>query len=98
MSPGLIDKKTLEHLAKLARIELNPREEEKLLIDLEGILGHFEELKKLDTSKVAPLTGGSDLKNVFREDDERESTNRKAGVGQFPETHDGFLKVPPVFE
>ena len=93
-----IDKKALEHLARLARIELNPGEEEKLLKDLGSILGHFKELEALDTSDVAPLTGGSDLKNVFREDGERENTSQKAGVEQFPETHEGFLKIPPVFE
>ena len=98
MSSKLIDKKTLEHLAKLARIELNPKEEEKLLKDLGDILGHFKELEALDTSGVTPLAGGSDLKNVFRDDAQRGNTNQKAGAEQFPETHKGFLKVPPVFE
>jgi aspartyl-tRNA(Asn)/glutamyl-tRNA(Gln) amidotransferase subunit C len=93
-----IDKKTLEHLAQLARIELNPREEEKLLHDLGGILGHFEGLKALDTSNITPLTGGSELKNILRDDVARENTNQQAGVEQFPETKDGFLKIPPVFE
>lgn len=96
--PSPINKETLEHLAKLARIELSHAEEERLLNDLANILGHFEELKNLDTSKVLPMAGGSQLKNAFREDTSRESTNRGAGIGQFPETQDGFLKVPPVFE
>ncbi len=41
-----IDKKTLEHLAELARIKLDGRQEEKLLHDLGKILDHFEELKE----------------------------------------------------
>jgi aspartyl-tRNA(Asn)/glutamyl-tRNA(Gln) amidotransferase subunit C len=115
-----IGKRELEHLAKLARIELDPREEEKLLRDLGAILEYFNELQKLDTSAVAPMTGGTDLRNVFREDgasdenaidsprsgDERdggdttgrENTNQGAGVDAFPESKDGYLKVPPVFE
>ncbi|MDP2598404.1 MAG: Asp-tRNA(Asn)/Glu-tRNA(Gln) amidotransferase subunit GatC [Candidatus Liptonbacteria bacterium] len=96
--PSPIDKKTLEHLAKLARLELDPREEEKLLKDLGNILDYFKELQGLDTANVEPLAGGSDLKNAFREDNSSESTNRGEGIGQFPETQDGFLKVPPVFE
>jgi hypothetical protein len=28
----------------------------------------------------------------------RENTNRGAGVDAFPESKDGYLKVPPVFE
>lgn len=93
-----INKEELEHLAKLARIELDPGEEEKLLADLGNILDHFKELQALDTSNVAPMTGGTDLTNVLRADDERENTNRGAGVDAFPESKNGYLKVPPVFE
>jgi aspartyl-tRNA(Asn)/glutamyl-tRNA(Gln) amidotransferase subunit C len=97
-----ITKKELEHLAKLSRIELDPKEEEKLLKDLSNILDYFKELQQLDTSAVAPMTGGTDIKNNFREDGEdngvSESTNKGAGVEAFPEEKNGFLKVPPVFE
>lgn len=93
-----IGKRELEHLAKLARIELDPNEEEKLLKDLENILDYFKELQTLDTSAVPPMTGGTDLKNIFREDGERESTNRGAGVEAFPASEDNYLKIPPVFD
>jgi len=93
-----IDKKTLGHLAELSRIKLDEKEEEKLIKDLEKILQHFEELNSLNTSGVEPMNGGTELKNSLREDEERISTNQGAGVDAFPETKDGFLKVPPVFE
>lgn len=93
-----LGKQELEHLAKLARIELDPKEEEKLLKDLGNILDYFKELQELDTANVPPMTGGTDLRSVFREDGERENTNRGAGVEAFPEKKDGYLKVPPVFE
>jgi Asp-tRNA(Asn)/Glu-tRNA(Gln) amidotransferase C subunit len=44
------------------------------------------------------MTGCTDLRNIFRGDAERENTNRGAGVLAFPESKDGFLKVPSVFE
>lgn len=93
-----IDRKTLEHLAKLARLELKELEEAKLITDISKILGHFEELQELDTSEVAPLTGGTDLKNIFREDNVSENTNKGKGTDAFPEEENGFLKIPPVFE
>lgn len=93
----LISKKNLEYLANLARIKLDQREEEKLLRDLQKILDHFKELQGLDTSSVTPLAGGAELKNIFREDGDRESTNRGAGVDQLPKKHGGYLKIPPVF-
>jgi aspartyl-tRNA(Asn)/glutamyl-tRNA(Gln) amidotransferase subunit C len=105
-----IDKQTLEHLAELARIEINKemrdekgemREgETKLLNDLQKILGHFEELKEVDTENMEPMAGGTVEKNVFRED--KESSKFKVQslklIEQFPEKEDGFLKIPPVFE
>ncbi len=93
-----INKTELAHLAKLARIELAPDEEIKLLKDLAEIIDYFKELEALDTSRIVPMTGGTDLKNVFRGDDERENTDRGAGAELFPETENGFLEVPPVFE
>lgn len=93
-----LHKRDLERLAHLARIELDPREEEKLLGDLGNILDHFKELQTLDTSAVPPIAGGTDLMNVFREDGERENTNRGAGADTFPEKEKGYLKIPPVFE
>jgi aspartyl-tRNA(Asn)/glutamyl-tRNA(Gln) amidotransferase subunit C len=97
-----IDKHELERLAKLARIEIEPGEEAKLLKDLGNILDHFKELQALPTADVAPMTGGTDLKNVFRDDagenGGRENTNQGAGVEAFPESKDGYNKVPAVFE
>ena len=96
--PSPINKKLLKHLAELARLELNAREEDRLLKDLRDILAHFDELQKLDTSGVKPMTGGTNLKNVFREDENRKNKYAGAGVEAFPENEGGFLKIPPVFE
>lgn len=93
-----INKKTLEHLSKLVRIELEPKEETELLKDLQKILDYFEELKTLETTEVKPMTGGTLLKNIFREDEEGINTNKEVGSEAFPEAQKGFLKIPPVFE
>lgn len=92
-----INKKTLEHLASLARIELTEKEEEKFLKELEMILSHFEELKAVDTSSVLPMSGGTINRNIFREDEERENTNGGQGPSGFPDEKDGFLKIPNIF-
>lgn len=106
----LINKKTLEYLAELSRIELEKESGEKLLKDLQKILAYFEELKEVDTENIEPMAGGTIEKNVFREDtltqinadniseNQRKNLRKSAIVEQFPEKEDGFLKVPPVFE
>jgi len=74
--PTPINKKTLEYLAELSRIELEKESEEKLLKDLQKILAYFEELREVDTENIEPMAGGTLVlsevegieKNFFRED------------------------------
>lgn len=94
-----ITKKSLEHLADLARLELHENEKEKFLGDLEKILDHFKELQEVNTENVQPMAGGTELKNVLREDEDTgASLSPDLVVEAFPEKEKHWLKVPPVFE
>jgi aspartyl-tRNA(Asn)/glutamyl-tRNA(Gln) amidotransferase subunit C len=93
----ILSRKSLEYLAKLARIEIHAREEEKLLRDLQSILNYFEELKSLDTSGLKNQIPKNAAKNAFREDEERRDTNRGKGREAFPNFRGNFLRIPPVF-
>ncbi|MBI2592622.1 MAG: Asp-tRNA(Asn)/Glu-tRNA(Gln) amidotransferase subunit GatC [Candidatus Colwellbacteria bacterium] len=88
----------IEYLAKLARIELTEAEKEKFSKELDEILDHFKELQELDTKDIKPMTGGTSLENVVREDDPSEWTETGKGRTSFPEEKDGFLMVPKMFE
>lgn len=97
----IIDKKTLEYLADLSRIELRPGKEEKLLKNLEKILEYFEELKEVDTENIESMAGGTFLANIYRQDADLRGPDadlRGKLIKAFPEEKDGFLKVPAVFE
>src|SRR3989344_5068140 len=95
-----INKKSLEHLADLARLKIDSRKEEKFLKDLQGILGHFQELQSLNTENVLPMTGGTQMKNVFREDEKKrdKTAETRNAVDAFPERDSGYLRIPPVFK
>lgn len=100
----MLTKKDLEHLAALARLDLKAGEEEKLQKDLGSILDYFKELQEVDTENVLPMAGGTELKNITREDiagktDDARKACLPAGRGTeaFPDNKNGFLKVPPVF-
>lgn len=95
---SIINKKTIQHISELSRIDLQEKEMDKLLGDLQKILDYFKELQELDTSKVKEeLSLRQDLK-LFREDSEREKTNQGKGRGLFPEVENNYLVIPPVFE
>lgn len=94
-----INKESLEHLANLARLELSDKESAKFLTDLGKILEHFRELQEVSTENIVPMAGGTELKNVFREDGETKSSLKPdLVVEQFPEKEKHWLKIPPVFE
>lgn len=96
-----INEKSLAHLADLARLELSAHESDKFLKDLTGILDHFKELESLDTSRVEPMTGGTSLKNVLREDEPMIGgvfAHSDKIVEAFPESEHRYNKIPPVFE
>lgn len=93
-----IDKKTLEHLANLARIELDPASEETFAGQLGGILNHFKELQELPPRGHEQLRG---KKVPLREDadtlpDHFDGQHRL--IEAFPEKENGYLKIPPIFE
>lgn len=88
----------IKYFAKLARIELTSEEEKRFSKDIEEILEHVKQLQEVDVSEVEPMTGGTELRNVFREDEPRAGHISPSGIEQFPEKKDDFLKVPKVFE
>lgn len=93
---SLIDKEKLEHLSRLARIQISdPQQEEKLVRDGADILKHFEELEELDTNSVEPLIGATNLINIASRDEVSLDLVGK-GVSNFPESQDGHLVVPAV--
>lgn len=92
-----INKKELHHLAKLARVELRESEEEKLLKDIQEIVGYVAELQSVNTENVPPMNGGTGLQNVFREDGGEPSFKDTDKIrAAFPEKDNGYLKVPRV--
>ncbi|MFA5053142.1 MAG: Asp-tRNA(Asn)/Glu-tRNA(Gln) amidotransferase subunit GatC [Parcubacteria group bacterium] len=84
----------IERLAKLARVDIEGKEE-KLLKDAEEILGYFEELKQVDTENILPLSGATEIVNAVGKD-EINSELLEKGIASFPETEKGCLKVPGV--
>jgi aspartyl-tRNA(Asn)/glutamyl-tRNA(Gln) amidotransferase subunit C len=88
----------VEHVARLARLELSEGEKKKFARQLNDILVYMEKLGELNTGGVEPLTHVLPLKNVFRKDETRPGLGRAEVLNNAPEKRDGFFKVPPVIE
>ncbi len=96
-----MDQKTVEHIAKLARIELTDKEKEKFSREMGNILGYIDKLNEVDVTGIEPTAQVTGLENVFRRDEPRQVTNEEevAKLHQAMPEHEGdFLKVKAVFE
>ena len=63
-----IDRKLLEHLAEVSRLELTEEELERFTDQLRVILDAFREIDSVETDGVEPSFHPSELKNVWRDD------------------------------
>ncbi|MBU5674768.1 Asp-tRNA(Asn)/Glu-tRNA(Gln) amidotransferase subunit GatC [Paenibacillus brevis] len=88
----------VEHVAKLARLNLTEEEREIFTGQLNAILQYAEKLNELDTDQVEPTTHVLHLSNVMREDEVRESLPQEKVFRNAPEEEDGQFKVPAVLE
>ena len=92
-----ITKDTVEHVAKLARLELTDAEVDGYTRDLAKILDMVAQLNELDLSGVeADLP--VDQPTVFREDKPFRLFERDALLANAPEEEDGFFRVPRILD
>ena len=92
-------KETIEHISKLALLELSDEEKEQLSKQLGDILKYFKKLDDLDTSNVEPTTHPIDgLKNVFREDIPWKSLTNEEALKNAKHKKDGYFKAPRILK
>ncbi|HVO83268.1 MAG TPA: Asp-tRNA(Asn)/Glu-tRNA(Gln) amidotransferase subunit GatC [Syntrophobacteria bacterium] len=86
----------VEHVARLARLEVSPGEKEELTRQMNRILQYVEKLNELDTTGVSPTSHAIDLENAFREDAVEASLPRDASLENAPESNGTEFVVPRI--
>ena len=90
-----ITQETVEHVAKLARLELTPEETQRYTQDLSKILSLVEQLNELDLSDTE-VGLAVDAPTVFREDKAVREFSREELLANAPHEEDGFFRVPKI--
>ena len=93
-----IDKDTVKHIKKLARISLDENNVESLSKDLTSIMKFIENLNKLNTDKTAPLTSIINASLKSRKDEVKDGKIRDQILKNSPEKNDEFFVVRKVIE
>ena len=98
----------VEHIAKLARLELTDEEKARYREQLSAILGHVAKLQQLDTASIQPMTAvfaapanaqpSQDGASHLRADQSRPSLKTDELLKNAPSHDQNQFKIPPVFE
>lgn len=89
----MIDDATVRHVARLARLHLDPDEAHRMEAELSGILEHVDVIQTLDLEGVPPTTHVLELENVMRDDVPRPSLSVGEALREAPEVVEGRFAV-----
>ena len=93
-----IDKDTVKHIAKLARISLDEKKIDSFSKDLSSIMKFIEKLNELNTDKTSPLTSIINASLRTREDEVKNGKIRDQILKNSPDKNEEFFVVPKVVE
>ena len=93
-----IDKDTVKHISKLARISLDEKKVDRLSKDLSSIMKFIEKLNELNTDKTVPLTSIINASLKSREDEVKDEKIRNQILKNSPEKNEEFFVVPKVVD
>ena len=93
-----IDKNTVKHISKLAKISLDEKKIDNLSKDLTSIIKFIEKLNELNTDKTDPLTSIINTSLKSRNDEIKDGKIRNQILKNSPEKNEEFFVVPKVIE
>jgi len=93
-----VSNEQVRHIARLARIAMSDEELERLVPELNAIIGWVEQLGEVNTDGVEPLTAVIEQKLRLRDDVVADGDCRDAVLANAPNAQHGFFAVPKVIE
>ena len=94
----MITREDVEHVARLARLELNDDELGRMREQLNAILGYIDKLRELDVTNVEPTSHAVPLVNVMREDEVVPCLPQDQMLANAPDRVGELFRVPRIIE
>ena len=93
-----IDIAAVDHVARLARLDLSEEERDRMQVELGAILDHAEKIQALDLDGIEPTSHAIPLRNVMRPDEVMPSLSQEDALANAPVAEDGRFRVPKIIE
>lgn len=88
----------VQHVARLARLQLDEGELLAFQSELNALLGHFADLNEVDVAGFLPKPHAVSLVNVFSSDVPRMGLTRAEALANAPVSKAGLFVVPTIIE
>ena len=93
-----VDLATVKRVARLARIAVSEDEANRMVGELNGILGFVEQLSEVDVTGIEPMTSVTPMAMKKRADEVTDGNKADDIVANAPVTDRNFFLVPKVVE
>ena len=93
-----VDLATVKRVARLARLAVSEEEAQKMVGELNGILGFVEQLSEVNVKDVEPMTSVTPMVMRKRVDVINDGDKAADIVANAPATTENFFMVPKVVE
>ena len=90
----MLERRQVDHVARLARLELSEAEAEKMAAELSKVLDHIEAIRSLDLEDVEPTSHVVDVVNALRPDVPHRSLDPQVALASAPEPTPAGFGVP----
>ena len=90
----MLAREQVDHVARLARLELSEAESARMATELSKVLDHIEKIRELDLADVEPTSHVIDIVNALRRDEAEPSLPREVALAAAPEPTDTGFAVP----
>jgi aspartyl-tRNA(Asn)/glutamyl-tRNA(Gln) amidotransferase subunit C len=90
----MLEREQVLHVARLARLQLNDEEVERMASELSHVLDHIEKIRELDLEGVPPTTHVVAAAAPLRADRPEPCLDREAVLASAPEPVQGGFGVP----
>jgi aspartyl-tRNA(Asn)/glutamyl-tRNA(Gln) amidotransferase subunit C len=88
----------VDHVARLARLDLSAADKERMRSELDKILGYIDKLRALDTRDVLPTSHAVPVTNVMRDDVPYPSLPQSDALANAPDRQGDLFRVPKIIE
>jgi aspartyl-tRNA(Asn)/glutamyl-tRNA(Gln) amidotransferase subunit C len=90
----MLEREQVVHVARLARLQLDEGELDRMAHELSAVLDHVARISELDLDGVPPTAHVIDLAGVMREDEPVAGLTHEQALAAAPEPVNGGFGVP----